>query len=118
MKSRMVVHFRPTLAEFAFVFAQIVLPRDAEIVPGTKIAPARHDRASVPFFGREGSIEKSTSRQPGLQRWQQVGRFPHKVHDGACPSPPAAPSVTVGKIAGKSSAMLLLRRFSMQKGKR
>jgi hypothetical protein len=30
---------------------------------------------------------------------------------GACPSPLAAYFFTAGKIAGKSSAMLLLRRF-------
>ena len=33
------------LAELAFAFTQIVLPRDAEIILGTKIVLARHDRA-------------------------------------------------------------------------
>ena len=39
------IHFRLTLAEIAFAFTQIVLPDDAEIILGTKIVPALHDRA-------------------------------------------------------------------------
>jgi hypothetical protein len=40
MKSRVVMHFRPTLAEFAFAIMQILLPRgDTEIVPAPGLFP-------------------------------------------------------------------------------
>jgi hypothetical protein len=43
-------------------------PDDADIIPGTRIVPARHDRAddgaaSARFVSRE-SVEKNTGGQP------------------------------------------------------
>src|SRR5947209_6730784 len=67
--------FRPTLAEltFAFAFPQIVLPRRRRIVLGTKIVPARQDRADDGRGIRTTSDENQLRILPGRSLHRKGG---------------------------------------------